>query len=184
MEVILFSFIFVFVLIAQLLLGKHITPVMRDLRRYKEGIELVKQKKYEEAVIYFDTLKETHPQSAVVWAYSGIAHFYLGDYYHTLAYCQKALEIDYTLTQCYFYKGRAFFELEDYEKACQEFEKNLWHSRHKLPEVYRYLGQCYLALNKEELALKNLQKAVQMQDEDANYLLMQLVRRNSKHKKT
>lgn len=161
----------------RLLLGHHKTPSMRDREKYRKGVHLVYDREYEKALNYFKEVVKKAPKSGVAWAFKAECHLFLGDNYQTLDSASKALNIDYTLRDCYIYRGKAFLALEHYQDALTEFDLAIWHFRGKHPETFRYRGICYYHLNQYKKAEYDLKRAVKLGDEEANYHLLQMQHR-------
>ncbi|MDX2301264.1 MAG: tetratricopeptide repeat protein [Microscillaceae bacterium] len=173
METLSLVFIFGLYIGIRLFLGHHKTPAMKDRQKYQEGIALVYQKKYTEALDYFQKVLQKDPKSSIAWAFKSECNLYLDNLYQAIADAEKALNIDYSLSECYFYKGLAFYKLEMIEDALTEFEKAVWHFREKHPETFRYRGLCHVRLGRNEQAEKDFRRAIELGDEEANYIFLQ-----------
>lgn len=174
METLSLVFVFVLYIWVRLLLGHHLTPTIKDRRRYAVGIKLVDDHQHEEGLKYFNRILSHRQDSGVAWAYRSICHLYKENFYQALADSNKALDIDYTLRECYLVKGKAFLALEDYEQAHTEFSKAVWHYREKNPETFRYRALAHYYLNQISEAEQDLKRAQNLGDEEANLLLLQI----------
>ena len=157
----------------RIFLGHHKTPAMKDRKKYHQGVALVYHRKYPEALAYFEKITQKDPKSALAWAFKAECNLNLDNFYQTLADADKAIHIDYSLSDCYIFKGMAFYKLEMIEDALTEFEKAVWHFREKHPETFRYRGLCHAHLGNYEQAEKDFRKAIELGDEEANYIFMQ-----------
>lgn len=177
MEFLLFLFVFVFYIAARLLLGHHRNAKQIDTTKYKQGISWVEQKQYVKALHYFENILAENIHSGVAWAYRGRCHFELGNYYQALADCSKALDIDYSLRDCYLVKGKSLLALEEYQDAIWELDKAAWHFQENHAEIFRFRGLCYYKLEQYKKAQQDFNKAVLLQDEHANYFLLKMKNR-------
>jgi len=169
--------IFVVYIGIRLLLGHHKDQTFRDTQKFREGIELVERHQYEEAFQYFNEVLAENPKSGVAWAYRCICHYQFENYYQALADATKAINIDYKLRDAYFIRGLCLYELENFQGAAIEFGKTLWHYRDKHPESFRYRALCYYELQNFQKSREDLEKAVRLGDEDANYFLIKIQKR-------
>lgn len=151
--------------------GVHKTPVMRDEKRYQAGVRLVEGQKYQEAITYFENVLKKKPHSALAWSYKAECHLIMQEYYQCIAACDRALQIDYTLRDCYLFRGVAFYELGEWEDALGDFEKAVWHFREKHPETFKYRGLTHYQLGHYEKAKKDYYRAFELGDEESYYLL-------------
>ncbi|EAY26406.1 tetratricopeptide repeat protein [Microscilla marina] len=154
----------------RLMLGHHITNTMRENEEYKRGIELVDQERYQEALRFFDAVLSHHPKSAVAWAHKAWCNFAMDNLHEAMYNCDKAINYDYSLSDCYLIKGKALFALEEYQLAHEEFAKAVWHFKDKAVP-YRLKGRCNYHLGNYDEAKVDFQRAIRYHDEDANYLL-------------
>lgn len=174
METLSLVFVFVLYIWVRLLLGHHLTPTIKDRRKYAPGIKLVDEQQYEEGLKYFNRILSHRHDSGVVWAYRSICQLEEGNHYQALADANKALDIDYTLRECYLVKGKAFLALEDYEQAQTEFSKAVWHYREKNSETFRLRALAHYYQDKISEAEYDLKRAQKLGDEEANLLLLQI----------
>jgi tetratricopeptide (TPR) repeat protein len=169
----IFSLLGFYVLI-RVLLGHHKTKSMKDTEKYKEGVKLIFADNFKDAHIYFSNIIQKDPQCAIAWGYRAEANYRLDNLYQCIADCNRAISIDYQLSDCYLFKGMALYDLEDFQDALTEFDLAVWHFREKHPETFRYRGLSHFALGNHEKAKYDFQRALKLGDEEANYYLMQI----------
>ncbi|TAF67733.1 MAG: tetratricopeptide repeat protein [Cytophagales bacterium] len=178
MEVLAFVFIMFFVVGVALLMGWHKDLSYQDRKKYKIGIQTLEKHDYNKAFDYFDKAIQSNPKtSAILYAFRGRCHLHFKNYYHALSDCQKALQIDYNLKECYLDRGKAFFFLHQYEEALREFEKAVWYYHEKSPEAYRFKGLTHYELGNTREAENDFKQAIRLKDEEANYYLLQIKKR-------
>lgn len=177
MEVTLLFFIFVFYIVIRIMLGHHKDRSYRDKIKYEKGIHLFQIKSYQEALEYFQKKILQEPDSAIAIAYRGRCHLAMGNYYHALADCTKALNMDYNIKECYLDRGKAHYALQNFEEALSELNKAIWHSANTYAEAYRYRGLIAYHKGEYQKAIYDFKKAVELRDEDANYFLIRLANR-------
>jgi tetratricopeptide (TPR) repeat protein len=174
--VMLFLIIYAGLLLA---FGAHKTPLMRDEKRYQTGIRLVENQKYTEALVYFDNVLQKKPNSALAWSYKAECHWAMKEYYQCIVACNRALRIDYSVRDCYLFRGVANYELEEWEDALADFEKAVWHFREKHPEAFKYRGLTHYQLGHYEKASQDYARAFALGDEEAYYLMHHIKAKNS-----
>ncbi|WP_026998732.1 tetratricopeptide repeat protein [Eisenibacter elegans] len=155
----------------RLMLGHHKSPAQRDAKRLGEGVALLAQKQYEDALAYFEKALKQSPNSALAWTCKAQCHLQLQQPFYCLHACTKALDIDYTLRQNYLYKGIALMQIQEHEQALQELDKAVWHYKSTSAEALRYRGLAHYRLGNNDKAELDFKKAIQLHDEDANYYL-------------
>ena len=145
-------------------------PCHRDRRRYKEGLDLLRLRNYEGAFSYFEQALVKHPQSALALASRGRCHLQLGNPYAALADCSRALAFQHQLPEAYLTYGQALYELGEYPAALVQLDKAVWYNRED-PAARRWRGQTHWQLGQRAKGQADWQKALELGDEDANYLL-------------
>lgn len=145
-------------------------PVTVDTKRYAYGLKLVRMKDWREGLAYFNRILEENPRSAVAWVAFAQCHAALGQHYEALTACNRALALDYNYGIAYLEKAKNLTALDDYELAFHEAEKAVWHMRDN-PLAYTMRGKVFRALGNEVKALADFQKAYDLGDEDATYLI-------------
>ncbi|MBC7922029.1 MAG: hypothetical protein H7Z75_13180 [Ferruginibacter sp.] len=174
METILLFLLFIPYVIIRYLLTDHETPTEKDIKHYQEGIGLVRQKKYAEAAGYFDHVLKEKPNCALAYAYRGKCNLKLDNLYSSVFDCTRATSLDDTLAEAYLDKGKALYRLEEYQNAFLEFDKAVWHFK-KNPESFRWRALARIRLSQEyDRVESDLQKAIQLGDEDAGHYLRQV----------
>jgi tetratricopeptide (TPR) repeat protein len=171
METILLLLLLIPYMLIRYLITDHETKTEKDARQYKEGIQWVKDKKYTEAIGYFDKVLKEKPNCALAFAYRGKCNLKLKNLYSSVFDCSRATSLDDTLSDAYLDKGKALYQLEEYQQAYLEFDKAVWHNR-KNPEAFRWraLGRIRISHLYERVE-EDLLEAVELGDEDAAYYL-------------
>ena len=109
MEVALLLLLFIPYLVIRYYFIDHDTPAEKDRHRFRQGIELIQDRRLDEALAYFDGVVHQHPKSAVAYACRGKCHLKQDNYYSALYDLTHSLSLDNTLADCYLDKGIAFF---------------------------------------------------------------------------
>src|SRR5215210_7327504 len=93
-----------------------------------------------------------------------------GQFREAIAEFQKVL-IEYPdHADSWKFIGLSYYQLKEYQSAIEPLEKSLAQKRKENrvdPDLYRALGQCYLALNKFESALPHFETLVKIQSDVA-----------------
>lgn len=152
----------------------HETPAEKDRKRFKDGIDLLKAKKFDESHDYFDEAIKHYPDSALAYLYRGKSNLGLGNYYSAVYDLSTSGSLDNTNAECYYLKGMALFELEEFEPSFREFDKAVWYYRNADAEAMRWRAMARYKLGQAEQAEKDLERAVTLGDENAAGLLRKL----------
>lgn len=176
MEAVSIFFVFFIYIWVRLALGHHKTADMKDKKKYERGINLITDKKYEKAKEFFETKIKENPNSSVAWTYRAVCHYHLGNTYQSIFDAQKSTSLESTIPESYLLLGKLYFELEDYQNACEEYEKAVWYYREQNIEALKYRGLCYYKLGNIEKAKFSFEKALQQGDEESNFYLLQIDR--------
>jgi tetratricopeptide (TPR) repeat protein len=168
MEVFALFILFLGCLFIKAVLFKPNDPTSRDEKKYKEGIDLVNTKRYEEAFHYFNEALKVNAASGLAYAYRGKCNLYLNDLFAAIYDSTEALAYDHCIADAYLVKGTALFELEMYKEAYLEFDKAVWYARRN-GEAYRWRALCSAKLGLTEKIHADFAKAIELGDEHANY---------------
>jgi tetratricopeptide (TPR) repeat protein len=174
MEMLLIGLVFVLTILLCVLLGYHRTPFMKDLKKYKQGVEWVHQKKYEQAIVYFHDISSNHPNSALSYVYLAFCHLQLRNFHQCIHYANQALTLDSNLADAYYYTGLAYFNISEWSNALTAFDKAVWHSCDLNSDAIFYRGVCHLHLENFEKAESDFQKSTKLGHENANQYLLRM----------
>ncbi len=170
MEAVLLICIFALYILLRLALGGGETATCRQMKKHKEGLEMLRLRNYESAFHYFDLLVDQEPHNALAHAMRGRCYLEMDKYENALIDAAKAIKLDNTFSHPYLTKGRALYEMGMLHEAVLEFEKAVWYSR-KDSEGYRWRGLVHCRLGYHVHGESDLKKAVELGDENAQYLL-------------
>jgi tetratricopeptide (TPR) repeat protein len=168
MEVFALFILFLGFLFMRAVFFKPNDPTSRDEKKYKEGIQLVNAKRYEEGFQYFNRVLKESPNSAVAYAYRGKCNLQLNDLFAAIYDTTEALAYDHCIADGYLVKGIALFELEMYKEAFLEFDKAVWYDRNN-GETYRWRAICRTKLGITDKVPEDFAKAIELGDEHASY---------------
>ncbi|MFT4031205.1 MAG: hypothetical protein QM669_02185 [Siphonobacter sp.] len=171
METFVLILLFIPYLIIKYFTDDHDTAADKDRKRFSEGIELVQNKQYEEAYAFFTLLVNRYPKSAIAHLYKGICNYYLSNYYSAIYDFTRSASFDNTLWEACLYKGMSHLELGEITTAFLELDKAVWHTRSENPNVLRFRGEAHFRLHHYDSARLDWEKAAQLGDENAAYLL-------------
>ncbi len=94
--------------------GGSAEPTVDD---YTMAVHLIHREKYAEAIPYLAAAAQQRPHSADVFNYLGYTHRMLGKYPASMAFYQKALEIDPDHKGAHEYLGELYLMLNDVPSA-------------------------------------------------------------------
>jgi len=131
----------------------------------KNGLKAYKEKRYEDALKYFNKLEDDVKKNY----YLGLTYVRLNDYDSAIFHLKNYLksETDYQIMiQVLTVLGYIYVQKKEYEKAKIYFEKalNLDFNNSK---VYAALGYVYYKLNNFNEAIKVLKKAIEIDEKNA-----------------
>ncbi|TDB66999.1 tetratricopeptide repeat protein [Arundinibacter roseus] len=173
MEISLLVLLFIPYLIIKYYLTDHETKAEKDLKRFEEGVSLVKNGNYEEAFAFFDQMVKANPKSAVAYALRGKCNLHDENYYSALYDFSQALSFDNTLADCYLDKGKAHMAVLEFKEAFREFDKAVWFFRNVNPDALRLRGMARLRMHQFVQSERDFQRAMELGDEDARVILSQ-----------
>lgn len=165
----MYSFFYV---LYKVITGDHRPREVRDARRLAEGLTLLRQRRHDEALVYFDDFLTHDPHCALALAKRGACHLALREPYLALGDCRRATEEDQHLSDAYLVAGQALYGLKEYREAFLEFDKAVWYGRRD-PAAYRWRGLAHLKLENPAQAARDFRHAITLGDEDANHYLRQ-----------
>jgi tetratricopeptide (TPR) repeat protein len=143
----------------------------RDFEKLAEGELLLTDKKYAEAQSFFTEKLKQFPKSSKAYFLRGKANLYLENYFSALYDIEQSISFDNTIADCYVLKGKILYKLEDFDKAFLEFDKADWFYRSGNAETLRWRGMSLYLIGQVENAILDFKRAVELGDEDADYIL-------------
>ena len=173
MEICLVVLLFIPYLFVKYYFTDHETKAEKDLARFAEGIWLMSENRFEEAFRYFNESVKANPKSAVAYAYRGKCNLYDENYYSALYDLAQALSFDNTMSECYLDKGKAHYALQEFEEAFREFDKAVWFFRNENADALRLRGLSRLRMDQLAQSERDFLRAVELGDEDAQFILTQ-----------
>lgn len=147
------------------------TPFERDIKSFSEGIKLFYENKYYKAYAYFDSKTSQQTKSAAAYYYRGKCNLKLENQHSALYDFSIALTFDNTVPEIYIEKGKIHLSRNEPARAFREFNKAVWHSHNLNGEALRLRAMVHIQLGQLIEAHEDLQEALQLGDEHAQYLL-------------
>lgn len=175
METFIFVIFFGLILGISVLLGLHKTPSMKDRKKYKKGVTLYTNGDFAKALEFFNKVLKKNKHSAVIWAFKGLCHLEMNDYYQALYASKEALKVDYELKEAYFTSGLAYYYLNNFSLAKSNLElANWYYPKSDLILILKYQSLCEKKLGNFNQAKDFLKQARDLGDEEANYELLKI----------
>lgn len=143
----------------------------RDREKLGEGEKLLDEKRYIEAQQFFSEKLKYFPKSSKAYFLRGKIQFQLENYYSALFDFEQSISFDNTIAESYVWKGKTLYKLEEYDKAFLEFDKADWYYRSENAVTLRWRGMARYSIGQTENAINDFIKAVELGDEDADYIL-------------
>jgi tetratricopeptide (TPR) repeat protein len=144
---------------------------VKDPEQLSEGEKMISENRYLEAQNFFNEKLKRFPKSAKAYRLRGKVNLKLANYYSSIYDLEQSISYDNTVAESYVLKGKAFYKLEEFDKAFLEFDKADWFYRNENAEVLRWRGMARYAIGQLENAINDFKKAVDLGDEDADYIL-------------
>lgn len=170
MEGILLVLVVFFYILVRLAFGMRKDPVARDKKRFAPGLQLLKKKEYAAALAYFDLALLSQKDSALALSCRAICHLELGEPILAIADADKAAGIEAYLNGVYLTKGRALYQMAQYNQAMVALEKACWFERTNA-QAYLWRGRTWLLLGQEGKANSDFAIATQLGEENAAYYI-------------
>ena len=143
----------------------------RDIEKLAEGEVLLSEKKYLEAQFFFTEKLKSFPKSPKAYFYRGKVNLLLENYFSALYDIEQSISFDNTVAECFVLKGKILYKLEEFDKAFLEFDKADWFYRSGNAETLRWRGMSRYMIGQVENAIVDFNRAVELGDEDADYIL-------------
>jgi tetratricopeptide (TPR) repeat protein len=123
-----------------------------------EGVALVMEGKYNEAIKAFDKAIELNPRDAVAYNNRGAAYGQIGNYKQQIDDSNKAIELNPKDAVAYNNRGVAYGELGSYEQEIEDCSKAI-EINPNLAVAYYHRGIAYYKLGNRKQAAKDKNKA-------------------------
>ncbi|MCK4357701.1 MAG: tetratricopeptide repeat protein [Candidatus Cloacimonetes bacterium] len=129
-------------------------------------LELIKSKKYEEAILTLDKLIDKNP----MYIYYDIRGYtqavFLGQYDKAITDYTKAIELNPEYASAYYNRGTTYSSLKEYDKAITDFTKAI-ELNPEYALAYYNRGTTYSSLKEYDKAITDFTKAIELNPEDA-----------------
>lgn len=143
----------------------------RDSEKLGEGEIMLAEKRYAEAQLFFTQKLVNFPKSSKAYFLRGKANLQLENCYSALYDIEQSISYDNTVAEFFVLKGKILYKLEDYDRAFLEFDKADWFYRSGNAETLRWRGMSRYLIGQVENAILDFKRAVELGDEDADYIL-------------
>lgn len=147
-------------------------PLDKQRKRLAEGIMMFEDKRFEEAFVFFDKRIRNGEKCCMTYLYRGLCHAKKDNLNSALYDLTTVLSYDNSVVEVYLERGKIYFSLGETDKAVREFERAVFYSQGKKPDILRYRGLTLMEKGQYFQAARYLRKAMELGDEEANHLLM------------
>ncbi len=106
-----------------IILGPNIWNSLTAIGHYNQGNSLIKEEKYEDAILAFDEAVKIKPNFVEAWTNKGFAQGKLGRHLEKFSSCARATNIDPNFAEAWNCRGLARADLQQFELALIEFDK-------------------------------------------------------------
>lgn len=139
---------------------------------YKDAIDLIKNKEYKKALIYFEKIIERDPDNIYAYAYKGYCHQMIGEYKDAVIEYKKFLKKEKGDPLVYYNLGLALFYLGNINDSIYYF-KRATQLKPDFANAYYNIALAYYKLGSYSLSIDNYEKAIKLKEDfnDAYYNL-------------
>lgn len=130
------------------------------------GWQMIKEKRYEEAISFFDSLVNIHPTDSAYWG-RGFAYSSIGKHQQAEKDYTKMIELDSTNAWDFCHLADEKCAVGDFSGALMAYNRCL-QGTHKAI-VYKFRSQAYMGLKQYKDALNDLDIAVSLEPDDGDY---------------
>ncbi len=132
--------------------------------RFNLGLVLLTRSSFDLALVQFTSFSELEPENPAGFLMKARCHIELGNTQAVTVDLELALRLDPENWEAWEILGRSFYEMKEFERALQAFEKARG-SGQAGPEIHYELALALLALDKTESALRELDSYVELAPE-------------------
>jgi tetratricopeptide (TPR) repeat protein len=171
MEVLFLFILLILYTVVRVLIALIYDEGAAEKRQLKPGCQLMEQKKFLEALHFFNQYLDHNPRHARAFAYRGQCQLALENFHAATSDSTRACSFSQTIPEAYLSKGIALYRLDRLSEALLELDKAVWHLKDN-PSAYRWRGMARTRLEQMEKAEMDFRKAVELGDEHASYYLL------------
>jgi len=136
------------------------------------GFDAYADDNFDKALPYFSSAIESLPTNVTVnpaeaYFYRGIAYGNKGDYDHSIADFDKAIQLKPNYATAYFNRGVAYANKGDHDRAIADYSKAIQFTPN-LAEAYSNRGVAYANKGDHDRAITDFDKAIQLEPDDAS----------------
>jgi len=120
--------------------------------------------------ILYQVLSQT-PTYRDAWILLGYAYLNLAKYEDSASAFEEAIELDTTKPETNYFLALAYFGQDRYEETITYLELALVYGFEPQVQVYQKLAETYFLMEDYELATRNYEKVLELNDTDVNYFI-------------
>ena len=129
------------------------------IEKLKLAVNLLNQKKFRQSLSLSKEMKESHPNSIILYNIIGASYSGLKQFKNALVYYQKSLEINPNYSEAAYNMGIAYKNIGEYDLAIYAYKKAL-KINPKYCEANFNLGNALKTLDKIEQAIEQYRQAI------------------------
>ena len=137
---------------------------------FKQGVEFVKQEKWDEAIETFTRFIQEYPNDsscAIAYNNRGRAYRGKGDYDRAIEDYNKAIELNPNFTAAYTNRGAAYNNEDEYDLAIEDLNKAIELDPNNA-KAYNNRGFAYRGKGDYDRAIENYNKALEIDPDNKN----------------
>lgn len=131
----------------------------------KRAIELMKERKFDEAANIFNAYIEENPEEPIGYVNFGNLLMHMREFDRALKFYEKSIELDPSTATAHYGIGNVYFEQENYKEAQLRYHDALTHEL-DVSDVHFMLGLSLQYQELHTLALPYLLRAVELEPDE------------------
>ncbi len=141
-----------------------------DTAYFNKGLVYQRMHKYKNAIRSFTKAIRYNPTSAIAYFHRGLIFLeYLKQYNRSIKDFTKVIKLNAFLKDIYYYRGLTYFLLKDCSRSIQDFTRHISLSKRNNEQTYTMRAKCYSSQMDFQNALKDIQKAIQINPENIDH---------------
>lgn len=158
MEAVIFFVFFGIYLLIRVLFGDGETAWEKSEKKFQEGKLLLENGRTGHAKTYFEMKMDKHPSDVFILVNLGTIALLENEPERGLAYAQKALRIENSISEVHLLMSKGMYALQDLEASVKHAKNAIWFGR-KNGEAERWLGKILVEIGDIENGLNHLEIA-------------------------
>lgn len=144
----------------------ELEPDMAEAYFERGELNYTLKRYYEASRDYDAALEHGYDKNTYTYYSLGMARFNRDDFWNAITAFGDALEIDSAYTNAYYWRGRSFISVGEYEKGIADIERALHRDYSEPSYAYFYIATAYDELEEYWSAIANYTKSIEISTKD------------------